>query len=192
MKAYLDTNEGTRADRIEGEVELNNVVAQDLCFEGYQWFEEARELLFRYAMSLCGSIDQSDDLVQEAFIRALSHSATVDRLNPFQREAWLKRALRNRYFDECRSARRKRSLLTAMESQLRRDTASPILPGLDEILGEVSSADASLLEMRFRLGMNSTEIGKQLGIPAATVRSRLSRSLRALRSLITRSTGKEF
>ena len=142
-------------------------------------------------MSLCGSIDQSDDLIQETFIRALTHSATVNRLNRFQREAWLKRVLRNRFFDECRSAQRKRALLATMESQLRRDTASPALPDLDDILLEVPNAEAILLEMRFRMGMNSTEIGAQLGVPAATVRSRLSRSLRALHSLITRSTGKE-
>ena len=143
-------------------------------------------------MSLCGSIAQSDDLIQETFIRALSHAETVRRLNPFQREAWLKRVLRNRYFDECRSVRRKQSLLTTMESQLRRDTATPALPDLDDILTEVPNDIANLLEMRFRFGMNSTEIGQQLGIPAATVRSRLSRALRALRGLITRSTGKEF
>lgn len=144
-------------------------------------------------MSLCGSIDQSDDLIQETFIRALTHSTTVNRLNPFQREAWLKRVLRNRFFDECRSAQRKRSLLMAMESELRRDTsASPALPDLEDILHEVSDPEAGLLEMRFRMGMNSTEIGEQLGIPAATVRSRLSRSLRALRGLMTQSTGKEF
>ena len=143
-------------------------------------------------MSLCGSIAQSDDLIQETFVRALSHTSTVSRLNPFQREAWLKRVLRNRFFDECRSVKRKQSLLTTMESQLRRDTATPALPDLDDILTEVSDDIASLLEMRFRFGMNSTEIGRQLGIPAATVRSRLSRSLRTLRSLITRSTGKEF
>ena len=143
-------------------------------------------------MSLCGSIDQSDDLIQETFIRALVHSTTVNRLNPFQREAWLKRVLRNRFFDECRSAQRKRALLATMESQLRRDTASPVLPDLDDILLEVSDAEAILLEMRFRMGMNSTEIGAQLGVPAATIRSRLSRTLRVLHSLITRSTGKEF
>lgn len=183
---------GTRTNRIEGEVELSRADAGKHRAEPHRWFEEAREPLFRYAMSLCSSIAQSDDLIQETFIRALRHASTLDRLNPYQQEAWLKRVLRNHYFDECRAAKRKQTLLAAMESQLRRNTALPWLPDLDEILGEVSDAEASLLEMRFRMGMNSTEIGKQLGIPAATIRSRLARSLRSLRTVMTRSTGEEL
>ena len=68
-------------------------------------FEASRDRLFRYALGLCKSIDRADDLVQETFLRALSHSQPVARLNTFQRDAWLKRVLRNRFFDEERSSR---------------------------------------------------------------------------------------
>ena len=39
-----------------------------------------------------------------------------------------------------------------------------------------------LLEMRYAMGMNSREIGEELGIPATTVRSRLHLAIKKLRA----------
>ncbi len=46
----------------------------------------------------------------------------------------------------------------------------------------VSKADRQLIEKRYRLGMNSREIAAELGIPAATVRSRLHLAVKKLRA----------
>ena len=72
-------------------------------------YEEHREKLTRYAISLSRQLDRADDLVQETFVRALRHSGDLQRMNPYQQEAWLKRVLRNRFYDEERATRNRHS-----------------------------------------------------------------------------------
>jgi len=144
-------------------------------------FGASRERLFRYAMSLCGQIDRAEDLVQEAFLRALQHAHTLASLRDAQRHAWLKSVVRNRYFDEERAHKRARAMLTELLREARRPTGTEHLPELDRILEQVPDKYRTVLEKRYRLGMNSTEIGKELGIPPATVRSHLHQAIRCLR-----------
>ncbi|UCF09890.1 MAG: RNA polymerase sigma factor [Candidatus Bipolaricaulota bacterium] len=150
-------------------------------------FEASRESLFRYAVSLCKTIDRADDLVQEAFLRALRHASTLDRMNPYQRDAWLKRTLRNRFFDEERKRRRTSAAVLEMIRQARRPSGTAEITELNDILDRVPERFRVVLERRYRLGMNSREIGEELGIPAATVRSLLHQAILWLRGEMTRS-----
>jgi len=152
-----------------------------------EWFEDSKDRLFRYALGLCKSFDRADDLVQETFLRAIGHSQTLGRMNEFQRDAWLKRVLRNRFFDEERSRKRLNAAVVEMIRHAKRpsDIGGPVR--FDEILDRVPERYRDVLEKRYRLGMSSTEIGKELGIPAATVRSHLHQGIRWLRSQMARS-----
>ena len=152
-------------------------------------FEASRDRLSRYALGLCKSIDRADDLVQETFLRMLSHSQTVARLNAFQRDAWLKRVLRNRFFDEERSRKRADAAVIEMIRHAKRPSDSRGLVRFDEILERVPERFREVLEKRYRLGMNSSEIGKEMGLPAPTVRSHLHQAIRWLRSEMAKSIG---
>ena len=152
-------------------------------------FESSRERLFRYALGLCKTIDRADDLVQETFLRALRHAQTLARLNAYQQDAWLKRTLRNRFFDEERSRKRAHAAVIQMIRDARRPAGNVNLVKLNEILDRVPPKYRDVLEKRYRLGMNSREIGDALGIPAATVRSYLHESIRWLRSEMEHAKG---
>ena len=145
-------------------------------------FEASRDRLFRYALSLSRRVDRADDLIQETFLRALQHAHTLERMNDYQRDAWLKKVLRNRYFDEERSRKRASAAVTEMIRHANRPSDTACLVEFGEILDRVPERHRVVLEKRYRLGMNSTEIGKELGIPAATVRSHLHQAIRWLRS----------
>src|SRR3712207_6622154 len=57
-----------------------------------------------FAISLSGSIDQADDLVQETILRALSN---IDRFQPgTDMQAWLFTILRNQFYTSFRKRRR--------------------------------------------------------------------------------------
>jgi RNA polymerase sigma-70 factor (ECF subfamily) len=57
-----------------------------------------------FAVSLCGSIDRADDLVQETLVRAI---ANIDRFQPGTNlSAWLFTILRNHFRSEFRKRRR--------------------------------------------------------------------------------------
>ncbi len=148
----------------------------------------SHDRLFRYALNLCKTVDRADDLVQEAFLRALRHSRTVQRLNDYQRDAWLKRVLRNRFFDEERARKRAHAAMLEMIRAAKRPSGSSGLLELNQLLDRVPHKYRSVLERRYRLGMNSREIGEELGIPAATVRSHLHQAVQWLRSEMAESS----
>jgi len=151
-------------------------------------FEEPRDRLFRYALSLCKTVDRADDLIQETFLRALRHSQTLEQMNAFQRDAWLKRVLRNRFFDEERSRKRTNTAVVEMIRHARRPTDSSGFVRFDEILDRIPERYRDVIEKRYCLGMNSSEIGEELGIPPATARSHLHQAIRWLRAEMTKST----
>ena len=144
-------------------------------------FETSRDRLFRYALSLCKRLDRADDLVQETFVRALQHSQTLARLNAYQRDAWLKRVLRNRFFDEERSRKRAAAEIAERIRHAKQPSDVAQLATLADILDRVPERFREILEKRYRLGMNSTEIGREMGIPSATVRSHLHQAIGWLR-----------
>jgi len=147
-------------------------------------YEDYRDGLTRYAISLSRSLDRADDLVQETFIRALSHSGDLQGMNRHQQEAWLKRVLRNRFFDEERSSRRKRELVQRLISAHQRQENSLSLPEFDSVLELVPLEHQDVFEKRYRLGMNSTEIARDLGVSAGTIRYWLHQSIQCLRTQI--------
>ena len=147
-------------------------------------YEEHRDGLTRYAISLSRSLDRADDLVQETFLRALRHSGDLQSMNRYQQEAWLKRVLRNRFFDEERSSRRGRLLVQRLISDRHRQDNTLSLPEFESVLELVPLEHQEVFEKRYRLGMNSMEIARDIGVSAGTIRYWLHQSIQCLRAQI--------
>ncbi|MBN1858897.1 sigma-70 family RNA polymerase sigma factor [Candidatus Bipolaricaulota bacterium] len=145
-------------------------------------FDEHQPLLHRYAISLAHNADQADDLVQETFSRALPNAELLARLNDHQRRAWLFRVLRNRFLDERRRDRRSDQLVRQLTNQAQGGLEAPMIP-LEwmAVLDDAPRRYRELLRKRYELCMTSAEIGRELGIPSATVRSRLRLAIQWLR-----------
>jgi len=148
-------------------------------------YEEHREKLVRYAISLSRSLDRADDLVQETFVRALRHSGDLLRMNRYQQEAWLKRVLRNRFYDEERARKRSRLLVQRLISDQYRQGKETSLPDFEALLDLIPLERQDVFEKRYRLGMNSSEIARDLNISAGTVRYWLHQSIQCLRAQIS-------
>ena len=142
-------------------------------------FEEYEVSLRRYACRLAGDADEANDLVSETFLRAYIHLPLLGELNPGQRKAWLYRVLKNRFIDEKRAGKREQALaqqMAWMNSLAAPEVYSP------EALSQVPDKYRQLLQMHYILEMTSEEIGERLGVPAATVRSRLRLALKWMRA----------
>jgi RNA polymerase sigma-70 factor, ECF subfamily len=74
-------------------------------------YEEHREALRRYAVSLTRDADGADDLLQETFVQAVIHWMLLNQLNRYQRRAWLYQVLKNRFLDQQRARKRKQAML---------------------------------------------------------------------------------
>jgi RNA polymerase sigma-70 factor (ECF subfamily) len=155
-------------------IDFGNVTITDL----YQEFERP---LRRYAMSLARDSSRADDLVQETFIRAMAYLELLQRLNRHQRQAWLYRVLKNLFLDQQRARQREQTLLEQLAHLTLVDSGPPVDATLYGWLDLLPERYRELLQKRYFLGMTSEEIGRELGVPAATVRSRLHLAIKWLR-----------
>ncbi|EET59941.1 Sigma-70 region 2 [Marvinbryantia formatexigens DSM 14469] len=120
----------------------------------------------------------TDDLIQEAFLRALIHEKTLEMLQPAQRRAWLYRTVKNLYLDRLRH--------TAYEKVTEELPENPVEEGLyaeidcEQMLQILPEEERVLFVLRYFQGYNSAELGKLFSLPAATVRSRLASARRRL------------
>jgi len=145
-------------------------------------YEEYEEKLHGYALKLTRDPHAADDLVQETFIRVLGHLPLLEQLESYQRRSWLHQTLKNLFLDRQRSRQRETALIErfAQESE---SYAEPDEGPLEtDLLSLASEQHRELLEKRYILGMTSREIGEELGIPAATIRSRLHLAIGKLRA----------
>jgi len=154
-------------------------------------YETYENKLRRYAAGLTRDPHWAEDLVQDTFVRAMGHLDLLGTLKPYQQRAWLYRTLKNLYLDGLSARQREQELV----DQLAREARSS--PSLEDLV--LSSDPLALIPERFRevvvqrymLGMNSREIGEALGIPAATVRSRLYLAIQEARSRLQQEDDRE-
>lgn len=134
--------------------------------------------------------EDADDLVQETWIRA--------RDKPPQERSglrpWLSSILRNNHRMARRSARARTRRESAQSSPevLSVETlvaAREIYALLDDLLEELDDADRHLIRERYAADRSAVEIAQELGVPAATVRTRLRRALTRLRSQLDERCG---
>jgi len=149
----------------------------------YEAFEEE---LHRYAICLSRDADQADDLVQETFIRAMANLELLKQLNAHQRRVWMHRVLRNLFLDAENRRRREKALTEQLSLDIGFANHPWVEPRPSDLFQVVPEHYRELLQKRYVLGMSSKEIGQELGIPAATVRSRLHLAIKWLRAKKTR------
>jgi len=159
------------------------------------WEEVARSygrFLYTVAYRLTGNREDAEDLVQEVLLRV---RRGLETYQPGSMEGWLSRIATNAFLDDVRRRRRR------PEGRLPEDPDWVLPPagGADEALAtEVLPDDVQAAIQRlpgdFRaavvlcdiVGLSYQEIGKSLGIPVGTVRSRIHRGRALLREVLTR------
>ena len=144
-------------------------------------YEEFEQDMLRFGTSISGSRDAAEDLVHETFLRAMAHLPLLGQLKGYQRRSWLFTTLKRIHLDEVASRLRRE----ALRERLGRwnETATEDSYELDDftVLDLVPPQHRALVIQRYLMGMSSQEIGRQLGVPAATIRSRLHQATRQIR-----------
>jgi RNA polymerase sigma factor (sigma-70 family) len=140
--------------------------------------------LQRLAAHLVSDADR-EDIVQETWAAALrARPENPERLRP-----WLAQVMRNAFLHRLRE-RRRRQAREQEVSRLEETTAEPASAAMERLqvqrlLGEMVAAldepFASTLVLRYFEGRSAAEIGRQMGVPAGTVRWRTKEALDRLR-----------
>lgn len=124
----------------------------------------------------------ADDLVQEAFLRALINSQLLEHLRENQRRAWLYRTVKNLYLDRVRHS----AYETAQENVPEQTEIRNVYAEIDwaQLLEQLPGEEGVLFTMRYLQGYNSRELGQMFELPEGTVRSKLLSTRKHLRELL--------
>ena len=139
--------------------------------------------MYRYALYSLGSVESAQDAVQDAALEAWK---SINRLrNEEAAKAWFfrilshccKHILREKYSADTASL----DFCAEIPSGSSDDR---VLLGLDllRLINNLTQEEKDIVLLSAVCGCNSKEIAKITALPAATVRSKLSRSLKKLRS----------
>ncbi|NBI66206.1 RNA polymerase sigma factor [Pseudoflavonifractor sp. 60] len=139
---------------------------------------EYSDMLLRLACARLSCVSDAEDAVQEVFLRLLT--APVSFRDAGHEKAWLIRTTLHRASDiRRRAAKRELPLEEAVQM------AAPE-PGV-ELLQAVRALPeqyGAVIHLHYYEGYSIKEIGKLLGLPAATVGTRLARGRERLRALL--------
>ncbi|MCL2105988.1 MAG: sigma-70 family RNA polymerase sigma factor [Oscillospiraceae bacterium] len=148
-------------------------------------YEEHARDMYRYALYALGSEGAAMDAVQDAALAAFRGIASLREAELFR--PWIFRILANR----CKRMLRGKytARVESLEEQFR-ETAALDLPlgralELRQAIARLSAAEREIVLLSVLDGYDSNEIGRTMGIPPGTVRSKLSRALAKLRKEIS-------
>lgn len=157
-----------------------------------------QKVAFRAAFVVTGDVRESEDAIQEAFVkgyRALGRFRVGAAFRP-----WILSIVANEARNRSRAAgRRKKLVMRVAEANRTEDDASSpeaiVLRAEEraELLGAVSELgedDRLLIAYRYFFGMSEREMAEALGCPKGTVKSRLSRAMGRLRERFKGEEGK--
>ena len=147
--------------------------------------------LYRYARSLCHDPSLAEDLVQEAYRRALASHNWPTPLTEDSSRAWLFTILRNLWHNELRQRIRWAGTAAPIdrtdadaESLDVHLTRKLLQSEVRHAIDMLQQDHREVILLRDIEGFSYAEIARVLDCPAGTVMSRLSRARQSLRSIL--------
>ena len=137
-----------------------------------------------YAIAICHSREEAEDLVQDAVERGLRSGGRPDPIGELR--PWMFRVIRNLHYDELRKRRVRREYFAA-EKRLSNeagasDTGRDVLIRL--AFKKLPPETREVLCLVDIMGLKYAEAAKVMDVPNGTVMSRISRARRALLDVV--------
>ncbi len=151
-------------------------------------YEKYQEELLRWCTRMTGERSQAEDLVHEAYMRAMLHEELLESLSGQQRRAWLYRSVKNLYVDRLRQSRRE--ILSEDSLETGAEDAGMVTLEWQQLLENLPDIEGVLFAMRYLQGYNSTQLGQQFGLPPGTVRAKLSSARQHLKEALAQDAGR--
>ena len=172
---------------ILGEMVLKDAISTATALTVETLVASHARMVFRIAYSILRNYHDAEDAAQECFLRVLKHRERLHKIrNP---KTWLARVAWTTALDKRRSTRASVSLQEDAQGDPMLDTLADPAPAADDRLAQkqmqgllerlIAGLPDALrlpLELSTVQELNSAEIGEVMGIPEASVRTRLYRA----------------
>jgi RNA polymerase sigma-70 factor (ECF subfamily) len=137
-------------------------------------------------VGLTGSMAEAEDVVQEAFVRAINHTRTFRTTdNP---EAWLRRVAVNLARSRWRRLQRLAHLRAVLPEVEHSDDLGADRVALMTAMKQLPVAQREAIALHHLADLPVHEVAQTLGVPTGTVKARLSRGRAALAELLDDDT----
>ena len=147
--------------------------------EEYAEFVSARWLtLVRAALALGCTLSEAEDLAQTTMVKVYVSWSKVMRAE--HRDAYVSKMLVNAHRDSHR--KRRETPLGVLPDAAGPDVTSDLdsADAINRAVARLSQGQREVIALRYFVRLTESEIASTLGVPAGTVKSRLSRALDAL------------
>jgi RNA polymerase sigma-70 factor (ECF subfamily) len=147
-----------------------------------------------YLQKTGGNGEDTDDLIQEIFVKAFLNLAGYNKIYTFGQ--WIYTIARNTFIDYVRKRRDNLSIDNTRGEYIPPPIASTLNPEeniisqqqraqIEEFMAKMSPKYRRLIELRFFKDLSYEEIAEQLDLPLGTVKTQIHRARASLMSFIT-------
>ncbi|HEY3014711.1 MAG TPA: SigE family RNA polymerase sigma factor [Nocardioides sp.] len=146
-------------------------------------YETSYRRLVTQLVGTCGDVSTAEEVVQEAFVRAIAHGAAFSRTdNP---EAWLRQVAVNLARSRWRRLKKYAGLMPRLAEPSATPDLSPDHLILMAALEQLPRVQREAIAMHHLADLPVNEIAAALGISSGTVKARLARGRAALAQLLS-------
>lgn len=145
-------------------------------------YEKYHQELVAWCGKMTGNLRTAEELVQEAFLRAMLNEELFAVIDEKQGRAWLYRTVKNMYIDRIRHTCRESVVDKFPEKQKEQEEMTAV--EWESLLNSLPDMEGLLFTMRYLEGYNSKQIGEIFQLPPGTVRSKLSLARKHLRDAL--------
>lgn len=124
----------------------------------------------------------AEELVHEAFLRAMLNEPVLTTLDDKQKRSWLYRTVKNLYIDHIRHSSFETLLEVIPESTYDSEDIKEF--EWQTLIDALPDIEGVLFVMRYLQGYNSTQLSEFFSMPSGTIRSKLSSARKHLKEMI--------
>lgn len=143
-------------------------------------YEEIYMDLYRFAFYTMKQPQDAEDAVSEAVMTAFEKSGMLKKADAFK--SWMFQILVNQCRKKLKQKERQQQLGQEEEPYLAADPGTTL--SLREAFEQLSDQERMIVALSVFGGYRSGEIGEQMGLPAPTVRSKMSRAFQKMRRFL--------
>ncbi len=138
--------------------------------------------LVHWIQSMSKNLQLAEEIVQDAFLKALDNEDLISTLGEKQCRAWMYRTAKNIFIDKTRRQNFETTINEFYESE---EVSQELSDKEWEImLNDLPDTEGVLFYMRYVEGYTSAQLGKIFCMPSGTVRYKLSQARKHLKKLL--------